>query len=92
MAGESRKEVKICNKRGLHARAAAKFVTMAAQFSSDISVAKDELRVSGRSIMGLLLLAAAPGETIAISAVGADSEAAADALFALVEARFEEND
>ena len=85
-------DIKICNKRGLHARAAAKFVEKACSFTSNITVFKETLEVSGRSIMGLLLLAAAPGETLKIRAEGRDSERAVKALVTLIESRFEEND
>ncbi len=86
------KDVIVCNKRGLHARAAARFVEKARQFSSRISVSKDNLQVSGCSIMGLLLLAAAKGEAIRISAKGKDCEAALRALETLVGDCFREKD
>jgi phosphocarrier protein len=92
MSASAEKDVIICNKRGLHARAAARFVEKARQFSSKISVSKDNLQVSGRSIMGLLLLAAATGEAIRISAEGEDCEAALQALETLVCDRFREKD
>ena len=92
MPASAEKDVIISNNRGLHARAAARFVEKARQFSSRISVSKDDLRVSGRSIMGLLLLAAAKGETIRISAKGNDCEAALQALETLVGNRFREKD
>ena len=82
--------VKICNKRGLHARAAAKFVATASRFSSAVTVAKNGLKVSGKSIMGLMLLAAAPGDEIHIRAKGKDAEKAVKALSKLVCDRFEE--
>lgn len=74
----------ITNERGLHARAAAKFTELAGAFGSDIAVSSGRERVSGRSIMGLLMLAAAKGDEITISAEGADAAAALDALCALV--------
>ena len=86
------KDVTICNKRGLHARAAALFVEKAGQFKCQITVSKDGLDVSGRSIMGLLLLAAAKGESIHIRAEGEDAEAALGAMEALVCDRFREKD
>jgi phosphocarrier protein len=89
----------ITNRRGLHARAAAKFVKTAERFSADIMVVRlegAELKstgeeVSGRSIMGLMMLAAAPGTTIELRATGSDAAAALDALTQLVEAKFDED-
>jgi len=83
-------DVKICNERGLHARASAKFVKLANQFESHIQVSKDGQEVCGTSIMGLLLLAAARGETINVSAQGRDADQALGALSELVLNRFEE--
>jgi phosphocarrier protein HPr len=80
----------ILNKRGLHARAAAKFVKLAGQFASEITVAKGGTTVSGLSIMGLMMLAAAPGCSVEIRAVGDDAEAAVAAVAALIAARFDE--
>ncbi|MCW5732063.1 MAG: HPr family phosphocarrier protein [Alphaproteobacteria bacterium] len=80
----------ICNQRGLHARAAAKFVKCAGQFRAEITVARDGTRVSGQSIMGLMMLAAGLGSEIEISASGPDSEQALAAIRALVECGFEE--
>lgn len=80
----------IVNERGLHARAAAKFVSVLNDFEADVSVEKDDVRVSGRSIMGLMMLAAAPGTTIHVEAVGSDAVRALDALVMLVENRFDE--
>lgn len=82
--------VTIVNRRGLHARAAARFVKLAARYSADISVAKDGTEVSGLSIMGLMMLAAGPGTEIEIRAQGADAEEAIEALDALVANRFDE--
>ena len=82
--------VTIVNRRGLHARAAARFVKLAARFSADISVAKDGTEVSGLSIMGLMMLAAGPGTEIEIRARGADAGEAVAALDALVANRFDE--
>jgi phosphocarrier protein HPr len=80
----------IVNERGLHARAAAKFVSVLNDFDAEVSVEKDDVRVSGRSIMGLMMLAAAPGTTIEVEAQGVDAAAALDALGVLVENRFDE--
>ncbi|MEI6419324.1 MAG: HPr family phosphocarrier protein [Sphingomonadales bacterium] len=82
----------ICNRRGLHARASAKFVTLASQFQAEVTVSHDGDSVTGTSIMGLMMLAAAIGDTIEISASGLDAGAAVAALVALVEDRFGESD
>jgi phosphocarrier protein HPr len=82
--------VRISNKRGLHARAAARFVKCAGAFSAEISVARDNHIVSGLSIMGLMMLAAAQGSEIEIRANGSDATAALEALAGLVEAGFDE--
>jgi len=74
----------------MHARAAAKFVHLATRFDSHVSVARDARVMDGKSIMGLLLLAAARGSIIDISADGSDERAAVDALSALVESGFGE--
>ncbi|MAS10547.1 HPr family phosphocarrier protein [Endozoicomonas sp. G2_2] len=84
------REFAIVNKLGLHARAASKFVTVASQYEADIRVAKDGREVSGKSIMGVMMLAAARGSRIDVSAEGADAEAALDALEELVRDRFGE--
>ena len=83
--------VDICNERGLHARASAKFVKLAAGFNAEVTVAKDGARVDARSIMGLMMLAAGPGCSVEISAVGPEAATAVDALAALVAARFDED-
>ncbi|HEY1719668.1 MAG TPA: HPr family phosphocarrier protein [Magnetospirillaceae bacterium] len=82
--------VTIVNRLGLHARAAAKFVKLAAQFTADIQVCNRGVEVSGRSIMGLMMLAASPGTTIEIRGSGTDADAAVQALVTLVEDRFDE--
>ncbi len=84
--------VLITNVRGLHARAAAKFVKLASQYESEITVEKGDLRVDGTSIMDLMMLVASQGTRIAISARGVDAEAAADALRELVERKFDETE
>jgi len=84
--------VEIINKRGLHARASAKFVKLAASFDAEVTVAKDGQSVDARSIMGLMMLAAGPGSAIAIQAEGKEAAAAVDALAALVAARFDEDE
>jgi len=83
--------IAIVNALGLHARAAAKFVHTAGRFRSQVRVARGEREVDGKSIMGLLLLAAAQGSTIRISADGPDEQDAIRALCALVERRFDED-
>jgi phosphocarrier protein len=85
-----RAAVTIVNRRGLHARAAARFVKVAEQFVADIEVAKDDMVVSGSSIMGLMMLAAAPGSQLEIRARGREAKAALAALVALVESGFDE--
>ena len=80
----------IRNERGLHARAAAKFVKTAGEFDADINVSKDGQTVSGASIMGLMMLAAGIGSTIEVSASGKDAVAVLDALEKLIDDRFGE--
>ena len=84
--------VEIINKRGLHARASAKFVKTASGFESEVRVSKDGQTVDARSIMGLMMLAAGPGCCIDIEAEGADAEAAVQALEQLVSAKFDEEE
>lgn len=86
----SSRTVAVTNKRGLHARASAKFVTLAAALPATVEVEKDGAKVVGTSIMGLMMLGAAMGDTITISATGEGAEAAVAALTELVEARFHE--
>jgi phosphocarrier protein HPr len=85
------KNVTVVNQLGMHARAAAKFVHLAAKYQSHIRVARDAREMDGKSIMGLLLLAAARGTTIRISAEGGDEAEAVSALAALVQAGFGED-
>jgi phosphocarrier protein len=82
--------VDVLNKRGLHARASAKFVTLAASQPVDVEVEKDGSKVCGTSIMGLMMLGAAKGDRITISAEGDGADAAVAALAELVEAKFGE--
>lgn len=84
--------VTIVNSRGLHARAAAKFVQTASDFEATIGVTRNGQTVSGLSIMGLMMLAAAPGSEINIAADGADADDALAALKSLVETGFGEED
>jgi phosphocarrier protein HPr len=83
-------EVTIVNRLGLHARAAAKFVHLASRFASRVTVSKDGTRVDGKSILGLLTLAAAKGTKLHVSATGEDEREAAGALAELVRSRFGE--
>jgi phosphocarrier protein HPr len=80
----------IVNNLGLHARAAAKLVTLAAKFRSDIKVSRNGKEVSGKSIMGVMMLAAAKGARLVFKADGADAEAALDAIEALIARKFDE--
>jgi phosphocarrier protein HPr len=84
------REVEIVNRAGMHARPAAEFVKMAGRFSAEIRVEKDGLEVNGKSIMGVLMLAAERGSRLRLSARGADALDAVDALSDLVGRGFEE--
>jgi phosphocarrier protein len=84
--------VEIVNKRGLHARASAKFVKLASTFDAEVRVSKDGQTVDARSIMGLMMLAAGPGCCIEIEADGAEAAAAVTALQELVAAKFDEDE
>jgi len=85
-------EVGIVNRRGLHARAAAKLVTLAERFSAAVDISKDGQSVSARSIMGLMMLGAGPGSTVRLTAEGFDAREALEAIAALIEAGFHETD
>jgi len=84
------RDVPIINKLGLHARAAAKFVTLASNYKCDIQLARNQRAVNGKSIMGVMMLAAAKGSTVKIIANGADEQQALDNLTELVNNRFGE--
>src|SRR5688572_27184729 len=86
------REVEIVNKKGLHARASAKFVQVAEQYDADIKVTRGHETVGGTSIMGLMMLAAAPGTKITIAVTGNEAEEAINALCGLVAGRFGEED
>lgn len=88
--GALKRAATIVNQKGLHARAAAKFAKMAGGYRARITVERGEYVVDGRSIMGLMMLAATPGTEIVIHADGPDADAALDALVALVEGGFGE--
>jgi len=81
----------ICNQKGLHARAAARFVKTAAQFDAEIFVRKNGTAVSGRSIMGLMMLAAASGALVEITATGREAATAVETLARLIECKFDED-
>ena len=83
--------VELRNRRGLHARASAKFVTLAAAQAAEVEVEKDGSKVCGTSIMGLMMLGAAFGDSVTISASGESAEQAVAALAELVEAKFGED-
>ena len=87
---EMKRDLVIGNARGLHARAAAKFVKCAEKFDADIRVTKGENEVSGSSIMGLMMLAAANGSTISVTVSGPDAEPALNAIAELVTDKFGE--
>lgn len=83
-------QVTICNKLGLHARAAAKFVATASQFTAEVEVEKDGRRVNGKSIMGVMMLAASKGASIKLFIQGEDADLAMEKIKALVLAKFGE--
>jgi len=83
--------VQIVNKAGLHARPAAEIVKLAAKYSSDITVVREELEVNGKSIMGVMMLAAECGSTLQLKAEGPDAKEALDALARLIESKFGES-
>ena len=87
-----KRQIDIINKLGLHARAAAKFVTLAAQYKSDIQLVGNDRKVNGKSIMGVMMLAAGQGTSLDLVADGNDENAATDALEGLVKSRFGENE
>jgi phosphocarrier protein len=86
------RELAITNKRGLHARASAKFVQMVERFNAEVTVTRGSETVGGNSIMGLMMLAAAPGTSITVTVKGPQAREALDALTELVGSRFGEED
>jgi phosphocarrier protein len=88
--GAISKELLITNKRGLHARASAKFVQTVERFSAEVWVTRGGETVGGTSIMGLMMLSAGPGTSIMVSAIGPEAQAAIDAITSLVESKFNE--
>ncbi len=89
-SGAISRELLIINKRGLHARASAKFVQMVEKFSAEVWVTRGSETVGGTSIMGLMMLAAGPGTTVTVSATGPEAQAALDAIAALIADKFNE--
>lgn len=85
------RSVQIVNKHGLHARPAAEMVKAASKFKADITISRDDLEVNGKSIMGVMMLAAEYGATITLKASGPDADDALDALSTLVASRFGES-
>jgi phosphocarrier protein len=85
-----RKEVEIKNKLGLHARPASLLVKLAGKFESEIQLAKDDTEINAKSILGVMMLAAGPGQSITISADGPDAEEAVDAIASLIDSGFGE--
>jgi phosphocarrier protein HPr len=89
-AGAISRELPIINKRGLHARASAKFVQMVERFNAEVWVTRGSETVGGTSIMGLMMLAAGPGTSVIVSATGPEAQAAIDAIAELVASKFNE--
>ncbi len=89
---QAERTVKIENRYGLHARPAAEFVKLSSRFSAKVTVEKDGLEVNGKSIMGVMMLAAECGSSLRITAIGDDADEAVDALAGLVENRFGESE
>jgi phosphocarrier protein HPr len=89
-SGAVSRELPIINKRGLHARASAKFVQMVERFNAEVWVTKGSETVGGTSIMGLMMLSASPGTSIIVSAIGPEAQAAIDAITELVASKFNE--
>jgi len=92
VADEAMREVLVINRLGIHARAAAKFVTLASRFDAEIRVRNQRRSVNGKSIMGVMMLAAGKGTLIEILAQGAQAETAVDELVRLVTGRFGEDE
>jgi phosphocarrier protein HPr len=88
--GALSRELPIVNKRGLHARASAKFVQMVERFNAEVWVTRGNETVGGTSIMGLMMLSAGPGTSILVSAIGPEAEAALTAITELVASKFNE--
>ena len=91
MAESAIRRITIVNRRGLHARAAARFVKIAGDFDAEVTVAKDGSEVSGLSVMGLMMLAAAPGTSIEVRAKGGQAEEVIAAIEALIACGFDDD-
>jgi phosphocarrier protein len=91
-SGSTTREILITNKRGLHARASAKFVQLVERFNANVSVTRNGETVGGTSIMGLMMLSAGPGTSIVVSATGAEAAEAVAAIADLVGSKFGEGD
>ena len=91
-SGPVMRVLEICNKKGLHARASAKFVQTVEKFDADVKVTRGHESVGGTSIMGLMMLAAGPGTAITVEATGREAAEVVDALAALVSGRFTEEE
>lgn len=91
-SGATTRELLITNKRGLHARASAKFVQLVERFNANVSVTRNGETVGGTSIMGLMMLSAGPGTSIVVSATGAEAAEAVSAIAELVGSKFGEGD
>jgi phosphocarrier protein HPr len=89
-AGAVSRELLIINKRGLHARASAKFVQLVEKFSAEVWVTRGGETVGGTSIMGLMMLAAGPGTSVTVSAIGPEAQQVVDAIAALIADKFNE--
>lgn len=85
------REVQVINKNGIHARPAAEIVKVAARYRSDITIGRDDMEVNGKSIMGVMMLAAECGATVVLKAAGPDAEEAVSALESLITSRFGES-
>ncbi len=85
------RSVQIINRNGLHARPAAEIVKTAAKFAADVTIARDDVEVNGKSIMGVMMLAAEFGSTVRLTAAGPDADAALEALAALIASKFGES-
>jgi phosphocarrier protein HPr len=86
------RKLAICNRKGLHARASAKFVQTVERFDADVRVMRGGETVGGTSIMGLMMLAASPGTSITVEAIGREAAEVVEALTALIDSRFGEDD
>ncbi|WP_076415898.1 HPr family phosphocarrier protein [Shewanella sp. UCD-KL12] len=84
------RQITICNKLGLHARAATKLAILASEFDAEVTIIQGERRASAASVLGLLMLETGMGKTITLLGEGPDADAALDAICALVEAKFDE--